>query len=119
MYRFAIVAVALDAAQKSNARERAAMRRDIIKEQNLAAGKMGSTVEALKTEIDGLSASSLRGTAYVIPCLSVCLCVIPCHCVSLFVCHSVCLCVFVCHSVCLCVIACDSVCLCVIPFDSV
>ena len=48
-------AKAIDQAQKVNARERAAMRRDIQKEQALAVGAIGKSVGNLKSEIDLLS----------------------------------------------------------------
>lgn len=48
-------AKAINEAQKVNARERAAMRRDIQKEQALAVGVVGKNVGYLKSEIDLLS----------------------------------------------------------------
>ena len=48
-------AKAIVEAQKVNARERAAMRRDIQKEQALAVGVVGKNVVYLKSEIDLLS----------------------------------------------------------------
>ena len=53
-----ITAAALDLAQKLNARERAAMRRDILKEQKAVVTNMGSSLDGLKSEIDGFSLQS-------------------------------------------------------------
>jgi translation elongation factor EF-Tu-like GTPase len=50
-----LTAKAIDQAQKVNARERAAMRRDIQKEQILAVGAVSKSVGNLKSEIDLLS----------------------------------------------------------------
>jgi translation elongation factor EF-Tu-like GTPase len=52
---FYLTAKAIDQAQKVNARERAAMRRDIQREQVLAVGAVSKSVGNLKSEIDLLS----------------------------------------------------------------
>ena len=49
------IAKALDFAQKLNARERASMRRDILKEQKAAVTDMGTSVNVLKIEIEELN----------------------------------------------------------------
>jgi hypothetical protein len=52
----------LDLAQKMNARERAAMRRDIQKEQNLAVGSLDKSIGLIKSEMDQISAiGELKG----------------------------------------------------------
>ena len=48
-----------------NARERAAMRRDIQKEQNLAIGSVGKTVQALKADIHEIS---IAGIFFILVC---------------------------------------------------
>ena len=55
LFIFHYLAKAIGQAQKDNARERAAMRRDIQKEQALAVGAVGKSVGNLKSEIDLLS----------------------------------------------------------------
>ena len=42
-----------------NARERAAMRRDIQKEQNLAIGSVGKSVQDLKADINEISMAGI------------------------------------------------------------
>ena len=54
-------AKALDFAQKLNARERASMRRDILKEQKAAVSDMGNSVYGLKSEIEELNLLSQIG----------------------------------------------------------
>lgn len=48
-----------------NARERAAMRRDIQKEQNLAIGSVGKTVQSLKADIQEISIAGIFSLLFV------------------------------------------------------